>query len=310
MLTRKTVILAKIESNYGVDPTPTVSANALLVKDVDLKINGETLERDFIRSSLSGLQFVRGVKDCDVSFKTELKGTGTRGVLPAFGWEGTLFRACGMSETVSAATSITYVPVSTAFESVTLYVYKDGIFHKITGARGSFKILLEVGKYGEVQWTFKGLYNATVDGSPAAQTFSGIIPTPVLSAGITVGAYAAVATKMELDIGHSLALRKSINAASGVVEAIITGRNAVGSFDPDTVTEATHTFWANWAAATAIALNIGPIGATSGNIIQITAPKLQYKDITYGDDNGVLKYQVPFELAMNAGDDELSIVIT
>jgi len=310
MLTRKTVILAKVESQYGTDPTPTVSANAILVRNVDMKVQGETLQRDFLKASISQLTFVRGVRHAEVSFETELKGTGTRGSLPAFGWEGVLFRACGMLETVNAGVSIVYSPVYASFESCTLYVYKDGIFHKITGCRGTFKLNFEVGKYATVSWQFSGLYNDPADASPGAQTFSSVVPVPVLGASLSIGAYAAVAEKLEIDLNATLAPRRSLNAANGIVEWIIANREPQGSFDPETVTEATHTFWANWKAATALALNIGPIGTASGNIVTVAAPKCQYKEISYQDRSGVLAYQVPFALGMNAGDDELTITIT
>lgn len=313
MLTRKTVILAKVEPTYGVDPVPTASANAILVKNVNLKVNGEKLTRDFVRASLSPLPFARGIKDAEVSFETELKGTGTRGVLPAYGWEGALALACGMSETVSAATSIVWQPTSNnevANTSCTLYVYRDGIFHKLTGCRGSMKLVIESGKYASVQWNFKGLYVAPVDATPSAQTFSSVVPPSFLNASLTIGAYSPVAEKIEIDLKNTIATRKNINSATGVMAQVITGREPAGSFDPATVTEATHTFWANWSAATSLALNIGPVGATSGNIIQIAAPKLQYEDIGYADKNGDLTYQIPFTLAMNAGDDELVITFT
>jgi len=310
MLTRKTVILAKIEATYGVDPVPTPAANCLLVADVDLKVQGEVVERDFIRSSLSRLQFVRGIRHVELSFRTELKGTGTRGSLPAFGWEGPLFRACAMSETVTASTSIVYAPVSTGFESCTIYLYKDGIFHKILGCRGSFKLNFEVGKYPTVEWTFKGLYQAPTDASPGAQTLSSVKPVPVLAGAFTIGGYAGVITKLELDQGVTVSERKSLNAATGIVGFDVTERNPQGSIDPETVTEAAGSFWSNWESAAALALNIGPIGATAGNIVQVAAPKVQYRDMTYADRNGVMTYAVPFALAMNAGDDELSITIT
>ncbi|WAC06580.1 MAG: phage tail tube protein [Thermodesulfobacteriota bacterium] len=310
MLTRKTVILAKIETEYGTDPTPTPAANAILVKDVDIKPSGELVERDFLRSSLSPLQFVMGMKEVDVTFTTEFKGTGTRGALPAWGWEGTLLRACGLDETITADTKIEYLPVSDSFESVTLYVYKDGIFHKITGCRGTFTINGSVGKYLEVKWTFKGLYVAPVDATPAAQTFSSVIPPLLFSAGLTLDAYSPVATAIEISMNNNLGKRTDLNTATGLREIMITGRKPGGSLDPETVTEATYAFWNKWENATAIALNIGPIGSAQGNIITITAPKLQSEGPSYGDREGLLTYQVPFRLSMNSGDDELKITIT
>lgn len=313
MITRRTALLAKVETVYGTDPTPTVSANSILVKNVSLKPTGDILERDFIQSSLSSLQFVRGAKWVDLSFECELKGTGVRGELPAYGWEGTLFRACGMAETVVASTRIAYAPVSTGFESATLWVYKDSIYHKINGWRGDFTITYEVGKYGVIKFEGQGFYVAPTDASPSAQTFSSVVPPVALSAGLTLDTttYASASVeKIEFKMGNKLAQRKSMNSDSGLTEILIHGRDPGGSFDPEAVTEATYPFWSKWSAATAIALNLGPIGSTSGNIITIGAPKMQLNDLVYGDRNGILTYDVPFSLAGNAGDDELTITIT
>lgn len=310
MLTRKTVILAKIESSYGVDPNPTSAANALLVSDVDVKPFGEAIPREYVKSSLSPVPFVRGVRSVEVSFRTELKGTGSRGILPGFGWEGVLFRACGMNETVTASTSIVYAPVSANFESVALYVYRDGLFHKTLGCRGTFKINLEVGKYPTVEWKFQGIYAPPVDAVPSVQTFSNINPTPVISAAFSIGNYSAVAEKIEIDINNKVTARRSLNSSSGIVGFEITGRNPRGSFDPEAVTEATHAFWNKWETAATQPLAIGPVGTVAGNILSIAAPKVQYREMNYDERDGVLTYRVPFSLAMNSGDDEMTIAIT
>jgi hypothetical protein len=309
-LTRKTVILAKIESTYGTDPVPTPAANTILVSDVNLKVAGEAIARDFIRSSLSPLQFVRGIRQVEVSFKTELKGTGTRGTLPSWGWEGPLFRACGMSEVVTASTSIAYAPVSTDFESVALYVYKDGIFHKVLGCRGSFKLSFEVGKYPVAEWTFKGRYASPSDATPGAQTISSVKPVPVLGANFNISGHSGVTTKLELDLNNTVSERRSINAATGISGFEITGRAPQGSIDPEVATEAAAAYWSDWESALAMTMNLGPIGSDSGNIIEVNAPKVQYKELTYADRNGILTYQIPIALAMSAGDDELTITIT
>lgn len=310
MLIRKTVILAKIESTYGVDPVPTVGANALLVKDVEIKPAGETITRDFLRSSLSPLTHRRGIKHQTVSFVTELKGAGTPGALPAWGWEGVLLRACGLQETINAGVSIAYAPRSSSFESCTLYVYRDGIFHKLVGCRGTVSFTLEVGKIPTAKFEMSGLYVSPVDGTPSAQSFSTVEPATVLAAGFTCGGYAAVAEKLEISLNNSLAQRKSINSPTGILEWIITGRDPNGSFDPETVTEATEDFWAKWEAAESMELAIGPIGSTSGNIVSLSAPAMQYREINYADRNGLLAYQIPFGLAGNNGDDELVITFS
>ncbi|MEM5790330.1 MAG: hypothetical protein AAGU11_23665, partial [Syntrophobacteraceae bacterium] len=71
-----------------------------------------------------------------------------------------------------------------------------------------------------------------------------------------------------------------------------------------------YAFWNKWETAAVAAMNIGPLGATSGNIITIAAPKVQEREVGYGDREGTLTYQIPLAFAMNAGDDELTITIT
>jgi hypothetical protein len=279
----------------------------MLISDLDIKPTGEKVERNYLRENLSPLPFVRGIKSVEVSFKTELTGTGSAGVWPTVGWPGILLAACGMGGVGVEGTAISYKPKSSSFGSVTLYVYKDGIFHKVVGCRGSVKLSIEVGKYIVAEWKFSGLYASPTDTSPGSTTFISVIPPVVLAADLTIGSYAAVATKVEIDMNVSVAQRKSMNADSGIVGWEVTGRSPQGSFDPEAVLEATHPFWGNWEDAVSAALSL-TIGATAGNIIEITAPAIQALDQVYGDRDGILTYSVPFALAGNDGDDEIEIV--
>ncbi len=306
MLTRKTIVLAKIESTYGTDPVPTPGANAIMAQNLEIRPAGEINERSGMKSSLSPLQFRRGVKSVEVSFKTEMKGTGTRGVLPAWGWEGTLFRACGMSETITPNTSIVYAPVSTGFESCTLYVYRDRLFHKVTGCRGSCSITAEAGKPAMAEWKFKGLYNAPMDATPGAQTLSSVLPPIAVNTSFTIGAFSPVAEKLEVDLNNTVAERRSMSAETGIAGFEITGRKPQGSFEPEAVAEASHPFWNNWENAAPLALAV-TIGTAAGNRFSIEALALQYRDISYADKDGRAVYRIPFALAMNSGDDELVV---
>lgn len=312
MLTRKTVVLAKVETTYGTDATPDAAADALLVSGVDIRPQGDIVTRDFLRDTLTPLPFVRGVKWVQVDFQTELKGTGTAGQLPTNGWEGTLFRGCGMKETVNAGVSVVYEPVSalTDIESLTLYVFKDGIFHKVLGCRGTFTLSGQVGRYITARWSFQGLYVSPVDQSPDPASFSSVKPPMLLLNGtFTVGSYAPVLTSFELGMNNRLALSRNLNSPSGMQEIYITGREPGGSFDPEAVLEATHPFWSTWESAGTATLNVGPVGSVAGNKLQIAASGLQYRDIGYGDRDGVLTYGVGFSLSGD-GDDELTITFS
>ena len=312
MFTRKSVVLAKIELSYGTDLVPTASANALLVKDLDIKPVSDKIVRDVLRTSLSPLPFARGTKYFEISFKTELKGLGVWPTTTGEIW--CLLRACGLYEvyTVGPPKKLDFGVVSQNFESVTLYGYKDGIFHKFTGCVGDVKLSLEVGKIGEWQWKFWGMYHSPVDLDPGALTFSSAAPIVCLNGQITVDGYGPVLEKIEIALNNKLALRKDLNSANGIIGMRITGREPGGSFDPEAVLEATHDFWARWEAAQAFGLNIGPLlpqGGADGSV-QVTGLGMQYEDLSYGDRNGILTYQVPFRLASTAGDDEVTFRFT
>jgi hypothetical protein len=213
-----------------------------------------------------------------------------------------------MGETITAGTSIRYKPISDDFGSCTIYAYQDKLLHAITGCRGTWKLTGENGKFLTFDWDVKGLYAGVVDSSPPSAAYSTIDPPVALAAAFSIGGYSPILEKLELDISNTIAERKSINSTNGIMECMITGRSPQGSFDPEAVLEATHPFWGNWEDATSLALSIGPIGSTAGNKISIAAPKVQYKDPTYGDRDGILTYSIPFAMAGDAGDDELTII--
>ncbi|MEN6439776.1 MAG: phage tail tube protein [Syntrophobacter sp.] len=306
MLTRKTVVLAKIESVYGTDPLPTPSADAIAVSDLNLAPAGEMVERNILRGTLSPARFGMGTRSIEATFRTELKGSGTRGALPAWGWEGVLLRACGMAETVNAGAEIVYMPASGGFGSCTLYVYRDRLFHKVTGCRGSVKIIVEAGRAVIAEWKFKGLYDSPADASPLTPVFSAILPPCAAPAGFTINGFEPVAEKLELDLNNIIAGRKNMTAANGIAGFEITGRKPQGSFDPEAVVETAHPFWGNWANAASLALNLS-MGTSDGNRFSIEAPALQYRDFSSEERDGRALYQVPFSLATDNSDDELVI---
>src|SRR3990167_10867035 len=151
------LILAEIELTYDTDPTPVASADSILAYDIKFKENVEPVRRPAQVASLSRLQSVSGAKFAEVSFKVELKGSGTAGTMPRI---GPLIRACGFAQTIVSATSVTYLPTSSSYESATIYFFVDGRRHVMTGCRGDLKITCEAGQFGVLEFTMKGRYAA------------------------------------------------------------------------------------------------------------------------------------------------------
>lgn len=100
-LTRKRSILAKIESSYGVDSTPTGAANAILVKNLNVTpLAAASVSRDNIRSYMGGFDNLTANAHVECDFEVEIAGAGAAGTAPAY---GALLRACALSETILAS---------------------------------------------------------------------------------------------------------------------------------------------------------------------------------------------------------------
>ena len=115
--TNKRIVVAKIESSYGVDSTAT-GANAILLRNLTVTpLDGETATRDLIRPYFGNSDILVATTMAKLDFEVELAGAGAAGTAPAY---GPLLRACAMSETISAGVSVTYAPISATLESVSI----------------------------------------------------------------------------------------------------------------------------------------------------------------------------------------------
>ena len=158
-LTRKKFLIAKEETSYGSDASPTGISNAIQVTSLEVApIEADNVQpaafQGFLGNSTRGTLVAN--KRVSVTFEVELAGSGAAGTAPAF---GPLLKACGLSETIVASTSATYAPVSSSFDSVTIHCFYDGVRHKITGARGSVTFNFVAGQFAVASFNFIGIYN-------------------------------------------------------------------------------------------------------------------------------------------------------
>lgn len=314
-LTKFRLLLAKIEGTYGSDPTPTVGSNAIQAKNIKVNYQGDVLERDVYRSTLSPLSPLIGKRWTEISFDVELKASGSLGTAPAI---GALLQACGFSETVAAGASVLYAPASTGIKSVTLYLYDiadtgNCRLHKLTGARGTVSFKADAGQIAVASFKFMGIYNAMTDVSaPSAPTFESTKPPVVQSCTFSLNSVTSlVAQAVSLDVANEIVPQDDIASAGAIKAFILTGRKPAGQFNPEAVLAATYDFKGDFIAATQRALSL-LIGSTSGNRITFAAPKLTPASISDSDKSGILTEDIPFRLGVSAdaGNDELTINFT
>jgi hypothetical protein len=103
-LTRRAVVLGKIQTAENTPATPSKYLNGLLVSNFNWNPDAPPIERNYLRVSLSPLPHRSGRKLMNATFDFELKAGPALGVRPEW---SPLFRAAGMQETLSVvATSI------------------------------------------------------------------------------------------------------------------------------------------------------------------------------------------------------------
>ncbi|MBW2559971.1 MAG: hypothetical protein JRE40_03835 [Deltaproteobacteria bacterium] len=306
MLTKKCQIAAGIEAVEGM-------AEVLEAADVFFAFNPsftpeiEMHARNPVRSVLSPYPSVPGARSAKMSFDVELVGAAAAGDAVHY---SDILQACGVDETLVALTSATYTPASDSIPSVTLAMHLDGKIYKLWGARGTVKLVLEDGKPGIFSFEFTGADFSETDGALlSGVTLESTIPPIFADASLTIDSYAAILSKLEIDLGSNVALRKDANSASGHKSAVITGKETTMTLDPENVLVATEDFFGNWRSGKQMAFTAA-LGATAGNIITITAPKVQYQGVGLADRDGQSTLDITALLAADAGDDEWSIAIT
>jgi hypothetical protein len=311
-LTRKKFLIAKIESNYGVDPSPVGGSDAVQVSSLEITpIESDNVQAAAFQGFLgnSTRSTLVANKRVSVTFDVELGGSGTAGTAPAF---GPLLKSCGLSETISAGVSVTYAPVSSSFSSATIYCFYDGTQHKITGARGSVSFNMAAGQFGVMSFNFIGIYNAP-DNTALSGTFTVANQAAALEVNdtnVTTATFHGV-TSVRLE-SFDLALNNELlyKETASNKEVIITNRAAGGTAVIEAPAIGTTDFFAK-AVATATGSSSFVLGATAGNIVTLNAAQTDITGCSYADTNGVIALSMPYlALPTTAGNNEMSLVFT
>ncbi|MEL7098289.1 MAG: phage tail tube protein [Pseudomonadota bacterium] len=150
------ILLAAVETTYGEDVTPA-AANGVLTKDLAIMpMEGNDQERDLDLPYMGGRGAISTNLHAKLTFKVELAGRGIAGTPPAW---GPLIRACGCAEVLPVGQDVVeYSPVSDSHESVSFYFFLDRTRHRILGARGTCKIVLEAENIPYLEFEFTGLW--------------------------------------------------------------------------------------------------------------------------------------------------------
>ncbi len=308
---RNQIILAKIEGTYGTDPTPVEGTNAILTKNLQRTIyDGNRVQRDLNYPYMGNDASINTAPFVTVTFDVELAGSGTAGTAPQF---GPLLRACGLDETIVESTSVTYAPVSAAFESVTLYYNYDGEMQKVIGARGTATLNMSRGQIPMISFSFTGRYAKPTAVTQYDPTYTDTVPFPFSSYNTTtfsVHSQAVYGESFTLNLGNNV-VHRNLAGFDGV---LITDRAPTGSASFEAVAIATKDYFAaaqsHLGAVVEGALSIVH-GSGAGKVCTISAAQMQISNITEADSDGIRMFNADLIfLPTDGGNDEFSIAFT
>lgn len=302
------VIWAKIESTYGTDPTPT-STDSMITTGLERDVYaGNVVNIEVDEPVLGASEDVNTGPYTTIRFGIHLQGSGAAGTAPYW---GVLMRGCGYSETVNAGTDVVYDPVSSSFESVTIYFNRDGERQVIVGARGTFSISMGVGNIPVINFTFTGLYARPTTASMTLDKTAYVAPLPITKVNtptLSVLGYSAKAENFNFNQNGNVVYRNVI----GGEDVFFTDRNPSGDILIQAPALATKDIFADAESHNGVTTGAFQLvhGTAAGKIVTIDAPKVQLTSINEQSSDDILMYQMGMKFLNDSGDDDLSITLT
>lgn len=306
-LMRNMLLMVKIQPTPFTDSVPTAALNSILARGIAPQpVNAEFADRNLIRPYFGNMGKVQVQSFSTIDFEVELAGAGAAGTAPKY---GPLLRACGFSETISAAVKVDYAPITSAQEAVTIYCFLDGIRYVMTDCKGSVSFELNAKNIPVMKYKFYGFKATVADiANPTGSDFTGF-QTPLAvnkqnTPTFNLHGIAVKATSCGVDMQNQVDYRNYIGS-----EAItFTDRKPTGKATFELDTQAVKDWWTVINAGTLSTMQMIH-GLTAGNIIQLDAPKVQLTNPNITDDNGLAFLDVGLELQPNIGNDELLLSV-
>jgi hypothetical protein len=305
LLSRKRLILAKKETQYGQSANPA-GTDAVLVRNLEITpLDSDVVSRDLIRPYMGNSDQLLSQTRVRVTCEVELAGSGTAGTAPKF---DPLLQACGMALTTVASTSNTYAPVSSAFSSCTIVYNIDGVQHLLTGCRGTWSMNCQLGQIPTLSFEMTGIYNSPTDTAQSAVTY--VAATPLIfkegnTSSFSLFSYSGCLSNVSFQMANQVIYRELIGCTK---EVLITDRRPAGEVQIEAPTIATKDYF-----TLALGTTTGNLGFThgtvAGNRAVFSSPQTDITNVTYADMDGVHMLNIPYVATpTTAGNNEFSLL--
>ncbi|SDY55443.1 phage tail tube protein [Citreimonas salinaria] len=305
---REKVLLAGIETTYGIDPTLTGVANAIYAHDISIQpMQGQDVDRGHETPWLGNAAMIPADLHMVMTFKVELVPSGTAGTVP--GW-GPLMRACGVAETIVVGTSVTYNPVTDGHESATITLNIAGILYKLIGARGNCEVVKNASGIPQLEFTFTGLWTKPVDQAKPTPDYSAfqapLVVSKVNTPTLTIDGASFVGRNFKLAMGNQVEGRFLI----GAEEIVIVDRAETLEMQIEATPIATFDPYAAARDGTALAVQIVH-GTQAGAIATLAVPQAQMqRPDSPTEAQGIVEWPLRMLPLPDTGNDQWTLTLT
>lgn len=308
-------LAAKIETTIGTDASLGNSDVAFNAWDIMIQPNIDRATRE-AQSDFGQISGTPGQYIGTATFKTDMGWDGTS-TEPS--WADILLPACGWVKLNTVFTPRANAPETEttdpgpAFEKprcITISSYQNGKIRKLTGAMGTFKIILTAGKMAHIEWEFKGAYTAIADGSMLTQTAPTASPLRFASASAcTFNSVSLAVESITIDAGNVLTAVEDCTTAAGVKNFLVTERIPKITCNPESILNSSQNRESIWLAGTEYAIAITMDG-TGTSTIGFAAPKAELINVQEGDRNGMITDELEFQCNKNGNTINSALSIT
>ena len=305
------------------------AAAALPMRNLKVKTQNKEIERYIDRNSLDSLSSLFYGEEGEITFDTDVYGSGTAGTVIGTVDKGfDLLMKSLHSSTVTGGTSVVYnlnvsslVRISAGAE----FISEDGTASIRFGIKGamvsSLKVDLTVGGQGVMHWTLKGpiAYESTtpqwgVAGTPIASivrdTMTGRIPQ-FRGLSFQVGAVPRLISKLSIDYGITTEYQTDISDPTTYQRSILATRKPTITLDPELVPKATQDDFGELFAGTSKTCNI-VLGTTAGQIFTWALGNIQRNKASAGERGVITTNETTFRCngSTDAGEDSIVLTLT
>lgn len=311
----ETQVLCKVEATPGTAES-LAAADMVLVENFKFTPSYGFNENN----SMSGGTFSKeagasGLRVGSVSFDVVMKGSGTAGTAPE--WRD-LIMSGGFSETIVGGTSVTYAPAAPeSYYTIGAVVPGLGgagedMLMRLAGCQSNIKFTWKAGELRRMSVEATGVIAAPSDSTILGlPTWDTTAPTAFLADAFLIHGVSLDFETFALDMGQQTAYRPSANNTTGAVTAQITSRRPTFTVDVEADKLSTFNVYTRITANTTGAIAM-TAGATAGNKVAISCPKVQFTGVDHGERAGALVWNIKGAClrSANAGNDEVQIILT